>query len=204
MKIKPSPCWLVSLIMVVILFGEPMKMIAVADDGGSFFADFSLLINKEKLPVTAVSVGTDGSAEQSETDVLTRLFFSRFVGFEDPAVGQIIRVRALVSPTGQSINLLNARITYSTSTLRLVEVDSNVSDFSLNLIGDQSAGSVSIIGMQPWPGIATSSVLADLVFMTIAAGQAEINFAPESSALANDGYGTEVFTAAEASSFIVI
>jgi hypothetical protein len=184
------------------LFGEPMKMIAVADDGGSFFAGYSLFLNKEKLPQISLT-DSPKSNETTNTDISTRFFFARFIVPGSPTVGQPIRIRAYVNPVGQSINLIKAEITYSTSTLRLTEIDSYVSDFSLNLISDIQTGSASIIAMQPWPGIATSSVVVDLVLMPLAAGPAEINFTPKSAAFANDGFGTEVFTVSEPVSFTI-
>jgi hypothetical protein len=109
----------------------------------------------------------------------------------------------MVDPAGQSINLVDAELNYSTSTLKLVEIDSSVADFYMNLISGKSTGAASIIAMQPWPGIATSSVVADLVFLALDSGRAEINFNQESMVLANDGYGTDVLSTTESASFLI-
>jgi hypothetical protein len=186
------------------LFGEPMKMIAVAQDSGSFFAGYSLFVNEEKFPAPAATYSSSEPSAGENIDILTRMFFARLIDQETPVAGQTIRIRALVDPIGQAINLVNADITYSTSTLRLVGIDSEVSDFSLNLIKDSRAGAVSVIAMQPWPGVASGSIVVDLVFLALKAGPAEIDFAPSSTAFANDGQGTEVVTSAEPANFIII
>ena len=193
---------MVLLIIAMLVFSGPMKMIAAADDSDLFFATFSFITNNDKLPVPETETDSRLPAVVAGTST-AELRFAALFNQENLAVGQEFRIRVMVDPAGQSINLVDAELYYSTSTLYLVEIDTTNSDFSLNLIGNTNLGTASLIAMQPWPGVATSSLVADLVFLSLAPGTAEVDFRPESTVLANDGYGTDVLKSAEAIDFII-
>ena len=203
MKKKPSASFLVSLIISTLILGGPMTLTTVANDSGSFFAGYSLNIKSDKLLAAGTDAVPRAPLEPASFRRSAELMLARFVGQEELTVGQLLRVRVMIDPAGQSINLVDAELTFSSSTLRLIQIDSDPSDFSLHLVSNKETGVASLIAMQPWPGIATSSVVADLVFMAQGSGPAEINFAPASSVLANDGFGTDVLKMASAINFTV-
>ncbi|MEI7497777.1 MAG: hypothetical protein WCK11_00655 [Candidatus Falkowbacteria bacterium] len=104
----------------------------------------------------------------------------------------LVRLDVIVDPHGQSINLVNAPLTYSSSTLRLVKTDYDSSAFSLFLSNVDTAGSVSFVAMQPAPGINTRTIVTSFYFEVIGQGPALFTVGTDAEVMANDGFGTNI------------
>lgn len=111
---------------------------------------------------------------------------------DEPLVGQKIRVRLMVDPGGQAINVAGVNIRYSTSTLSFIEVDNSSSSFSIFLDDGLYGNNVSVAAFQPSPGISTTSNIVSLVFDVIGIGESAIEYVGRPEILANDGFGTNV------------
>jgi hypothetical protein len=114
---------------------------------------------------------------------------------DDPVkVGDIIEVKVVANPHGHSINLVSATLQYPTDILNPVATDYAGSDYSIFLDdGDvaTSSGEVSVVAMQPYPGISQSSLVASFTFQVKKAGTVAFSFATGTEVYADDGLGTE-------------
>ncbi len=113
------------------------------------------------------------------------------------AFGQTVSVKLTVTPGETAINVAKASLAYSSDTLKLVAVDSEGSPFSMIFDDQAGAGEVAVTAMRPAPGISAKSQVAELYFIAVAAGEARIDFQPDSVVLANDGHGSDVLASAQ-------
>jgi hypothetical protein len=112
-------------------------------------------------------------------------------------VGDYFVVRVMLDPGGNPVNLVNSDITYSTSTLKLVSIDYTRSAFSIFLNTEFSEGQVITTTLQPTPGITERAESAELIFRVIDQGEATLSFNETTQTLANDGFGTDIFSHAD-------
>lgn len=114
-----------------------------------------------------------------------------------PDVGKKFIVDMVVNPGGQALNVVNATIKYSTSTLMLTQIDYSKSAFSIFLKERFSNNTATITGLQPSPGIRAKTNVVSFVFKVVGKGEANVEFSGDISTLANDGFGTNIFKEAE-------
>lgn len=113
------------------------------------------------------------------------------------ALGQTVSVKLTVTPGETAINVAKASLAYSSDTLKLVAVDGESSPFSMIFDDQAGVGEVTVTAMRPAPGISAKAQVAELYFIAMAAGEARIDFQPDSVVLANDGYGSDVLASAQ-------
>lgn len=107
--------------------------------------------------------------------------------------GQTFTVTVQADPKGQSINAVEANLTFDTQVLSVVSVSKTGSAFSLwttEPTFSNTAGTITFGGGSPSPFSARSNLLT-VTFTAKAAGSGAVNFG-QASALAADGRGTDV------------
>lgn len=119
------------------------------------------------------------------------------------ASGQTVSVRLAVSPGETAINVAKASLAYTTDTLKLVAVDGEGLPFSIIFDEQTGEGRLAVTAMQPAPGISSKTQMAELYFIATAAGEARIDFLPDSVTLANDGHGSDVLASAQGLVFAI-
>lgn len=109
------------------------------------------------------------------------------------SVGQTFTATIQASPNGDSINAVEAELTFDKALLSVVSVSKTGSVFSLWTTEpsfSNSAGTITFGGGSPTPFTAQSNLL-QVTFRTLAEGSAAVSFG-SASALAADGRGTDV------------
>lgn len=107
--------------------------------------------------------------------------------------GQTFTATIQAVPNGDSINAVEATLSYDTSLLSVVSVSKTGSVFSLwttEPTFSNTAGTVEFGGGSPTPFTSQSNLLS-ITFRTVAEGSANVSFS-NASALAADGRGTDV------------
>jgi hypothetical protein len=118
--------------------------------------------------------------------------------------GQTFTVTVTAEPNGDSINAVEADLTFDTSVLSVVSVGKTGSAFSLWTTEpsfSNSAGTINFGGGSPTP-FSSRSTLMTITFRTVAEGAGAVAFA-NASALAADGRGTDVLEASPGGTYTV-
>jgi len=116
--------------------------------------------------------------------------------------GQTFTATVRVVPGGDSVNAVESALSFDPNELSVVSVSKTGSVFSLwttEPTFSNSAGSVTFGGGSPTPFTTTSNIL-NVTFRVVGDGTANVNFG-ESSVLAADGRGTDVFDNATGGSY---
>lgn len=111
--------------------------------------------------------------------------------------GQSFTVTVQVNPQGQSVNAVEASITFDNTKLSVVNVAKTGSVFSLwttEPTFSNTAGTIEFGGGSPTP-FSSQSTLLTVTFRAVAEGDANVNIT-SASALAADGLGTDVYSGA--------
>ena len=119
-------------------------------------------------------------------------------------VGQTFTATIRAIPNGDSVNAVEATLSYNPAVLSVVSVSKTGSAFSLwttEPTFSNSAGTIQFGGGSPTPFTSSSNLLS-VTFRTVAEGTGSIKFT-EASVLAADGRGTDVYKAATDGSFTV-
>lgn len=100
----------------------------------------------------------------------------------------------IVDPNGQSINAVFASMSFSTSSLRIINLDTENSfcELFIDESFDNETGTISIMCGKPYPGIDAKANVGQVTFEKINQKETTISFSPDAMVLANDGYGTNV------------
>lgn len=109
--------------------------------------------------------------------------------------GQTFSVTVRADPEGQSINAVEASLTFDTSQLSVVSIAKTGSVFSLwttEPTFSNSAGTIEFGGGSPTP-FSSISTIAVITFRAVSEGTASVDF-QNASALAADGLGTDVLS----------
>lgn len=142
---------------------------------------FSSLLIFLCLPSTSLAANTDLS----------------FSGPHTTAVGQTIRIRALVS-SKQSLNATQGTIQYPKSILAVTGIitgKSIIKYWQQEPNNDPGTGTISFTGGLPNPGYSGSGgVLFDISMRALAEGKATVTFGENTQILANDGNGSALDT----------
>ena len=120
------------------------------------------------------------------------------------SAGQTFTATIQVDPAGDSVNAVEAELTFDRTVLSVVNVSKTGSVFSLwttEPTFSNTAGTISFGGGSPTPFSARSNLLT-ITFRTLTAGTGAINFGT-ASALAADGRGTDVLEGRTGASFTV-
>jgi hypothetical protein len=110
------------------------------------------------------------------------------------SVGQTFTVTVRALPNGDSVNAVEAGLKFDPALLSVVSVGKTGSVFTLwttEPTFSNAAGTVTFGGGSPTPFTASSNIIT-VTFRTVAAGSATVTF-QNSSVLAADGRGTDVF-----------
>lgn len=119
-------------------------------------------------------------------------------------VGQTFTVTVQVDPKGDSVNAVEAQISYDPKVLSVVSLAKTGSVFSLwttEPTFSNTAGTISFGGGSPSP-FSSRSNLVVITFRALAAGSSRVAFT-SASALAADGRGTDVLEASIAANYTV-
>lgn len=120
------------------------------------------------------------------------------------SAGQTFTVTIQVNPDGDSVNAVEAQMSFDTSVLSVVSLSKTGSVFSLwttEPTFSNSAGTISFGGGSPSPFSSRSNILT-VTFRAVAAGTGSVDF-DTASALAADGLGTDVLESAPSASYTV-
>jgi hypothetical protein len=112
-------------------------------------------------------------------------------------VGQSFTATLQVNPQGQSVNAVEAKLSFDNTKLSVVSVSKTGSVFSLwttEPVFSNSAGTIDFGGGSPTP-FSTRSNLLTVTFKVLAEGSGNVRVA-SASVLAADGQGTDVYTGA--------
>lgn len=120
------------------------------------------------------------------------------------SAGQTFTATIQVDPAGDSVNAVEAELTFDRTVLSVVNVSKTGSVFSLwttEPTFSNTAGTISFGGGSPTPFSARSNLLT-VTFRTLTSGTGAINFGT-ASALAADGRGTDVLEGRTGATFTV-
>lgn len=120
------------------------------------------------------------------------------------SAGQTFTVTVQALPNGDNINAVESTLNFDSSLLSVVSVSRDGSVFSLwttEPAFNNAAGTVTFGGGSPTPFTSTSNILT-VTFRAVANGTANVTFG-ETSALAADGRGTDVFENATNGSYVI-
>jgi len=120
------------------------------------------------------------------------------------SVGQTFTATVRAVPGGDSVNAVEASLTFDETILSVVSVSKDGSVFSLwttEPTFSNSAGTIEFGGGSPTPFTTTSNIL-NITFRTLAAGSGAVSFG-DSSILAADGRGTDVFDNASGANYTI-
>ncbi len=120
------------------------------------------------------------------------------------SAGQTFTATIQIDPAGDSVNAVEAELTFDKSVLSVVNVSKTGSVFSLwttEPAFSNTAGTISFGGGSPTPFSARSNLLS-VTFRTLTNGTGAVSFGT-ASALAADGRGTDVLEGKNGASFTV-
>lgn len=120
------------------------------------------------------------------------------------SIGQTFTATVRVVPNGDNINAVESSISFDPTYLSVVSVSKNGSAFSLwttEPTFSNTAGTITFGGGSPTPFTTTSNLIT-ITFRTVAEGTGAVTFG-DSSVLAADGRGTDVFNNASNGSFTI-
>lgn len=119
-------------------------------------------------------------------------------------VGQTFTATVRALPAGDTINAVESTLRFDPAVLSVVSISKNGSAFSLwttEPTFSNTAGTISFGGGSPTPFTATSDLIV-ITFRTVAQGTGSVSFG-DSSVLAADGRGTDVFGNASGATYTV-
>jgi hypothetical protein len=120
------------------------------------------------------------------------------------SAGQTFAVTVRALPNGDNINAVESTLRFNPAQLSVVSISKDGSAFSLwttEPTFSNSAGTITFGGGSPTPFTATSNIIT-ITFRAVANGAATVTFG-ETSVLAADGRGTDVFGSATNASFTI-
>jgi len=120
------------------------------------------------------------------------------------STGQTFTITVRVSPSGRSINAVEAELSFDPSVLSVVSVSKDGSVFSLwttEPTFSNAAGTISFGGGSPTP-FSSQSNLVNVTFRALASGSGNVRVT-SASVLAADGMGTDVFESGGQATFSV-
>ena len=120
------------------------------------------------------------------------------------SANQTFTVSVQADPKGDSVNAVEAELSFDTSTLSVVSVSKTGSVFSLwttEPTYSNSAGTISFGGGSPTP-FTSRSTLVTVTFRAVAEGEGTVSFT-SASALAADGLGTDVLEASPGGTYTI-
>ena len=121
------------------------------------------------------------------------LFVVHIFGQPRIKVNDFVDTNIIVNSRKQSMNLVYAVIHYPSDKLMFRTIDFDHSAFSLFLKRvDAEKGTVTILAIQPFPGIQGIANVAHLQFKALAKGDVNLNWGDDSVVLANDGFDTNI------------
>lgn len=189
---------ILSIISLVILAAVSIysNRFLIADRIENPNTSYSFRVKDENLPKINPVMNNERIRSKA---VSTSTIMSLVAAANQPAmaVGKKLTIDMVVNPGQQTLNVINATIKYSTSTLVLTQVDYSKSAFSIFLKEKLNLNTAVITAFQPTPGIKVKSNVVSFVFKIVGKGETKIEFIGDISALANDGFGTNIFKSAE-------
>lgn len=120
------------------------------------------------------------------------------------STGQTFTATIQVAPNGDSVNAVEAQLSFDTSVLSVVSLSKTGSVFSLWTTEPEfsnTAGTISFGGGSPTP-FSSQSTLLTVTFRATAEGQGAVSYT-SASALAADGLGTDVLEASVGGNYTV-
>jgi len=121
------------------------------------------------------------------------IFVVQMFGQPRIKVNDFVNADIMVNSRKQSMNLVNAVINYPSDKLMFDTIDFDDSDFSLFLKEvDAEKGIITILAIQPFPGIEGIAEVAHLKFKALSKGDINLSWSDDSVVLANDGFGTNI------------
>lgn len=163
--------------------------LALADLFFNVNPSYSLRVKEVNLPRVAQRTN---EAPRKVTERSSVVFFSG--DKKRVKVGQRLRLDMIVDPGGQAVNVASLKASYATDTLEFIGVDYERSAFSLFLAENVVDNSIAVVAFQPSPGISTTSNVASLEFRAISKGHGSVGYEGEPEILANDGFGTNIYS----------
>ena len=100
-----------------------------------------------------------------------------------------------VNPESQSINASGVVLNFATSSINILGTltGNSFCDFFLDNNFDNNLGVLKLSGMKPYPGVATTSLLGQVIFEKIDSTTSTIAISKEKSmVLANNGFATNI------------
>ncbi len=100
-----------------------------------------------------------------------------------------------VDPGTQAMNASGVVLNFATSSIEIFGIltGNSFSDFFLDNSFDNNLGELKLSGMKPYPGIATTSLLGQIIFEKIDYATSTISILKEKSmVLANNGFATNI------------
>jgi hypothetical protein len=180
---------LLNAFFILSLFLLYANRLALADLLFNINSSYSLRVKEANLPQTA------RQPEEPTVKAKDRAAIVYFLSDRKRVrVGQRFRLDLVLDPGGQAVNVASLKVSFATDTLAFVGADYERSAFSLFLAENVIGNSVTVVTFQPSPGIATTSNVASLEFMAIGKGHSVVSYDGEPEILANDGFGTNVYS----------
>jgi len=123
------------------------------------------------------------------------LFVVQMFGQSRIKVNDFIDTDIMVNSGEQSINLVHAVVHYPADKLMFNAIDFDDSAFSLFFKEiDTEKGIVTILAIQPFPGIKGIAKIGHLQFKALKKDDINLSWGNDSSVLANDGLGTNILS----------
>jgi len=123
------------------------------------------------------------------------LFVVQMFGQPRIRVNDFVNVNIVVDSREQNMNLVHAVIHYPSDKLMFNTIDFDDSAFSLFLKEvDTKKGTITILAIQPFPGIKGIAEVAHLQFKALINGDVNLNWGDDSVVLANDSFGTNILS----------
>lgn len=180
---------LLNIFFIVSLLLLYANRFAMADLFFNINSSYSLRVKEVNLPQSAQRT------DMSPRRVAERSSVAYFLADKKRVrVGQRIKVDLIIDPGGQAINVASLKVGYATDTLEFVGADYERSAFSMFLAENVVDNSITIVAFQPSPGVATTSNVASLEFQAISKGHGLVGYEGEPEILANDGFGTNIYS----------
>jgi len=121
--------------------------------------------------------------------------------------GDVIQVLALVHTGSQPINAVRAHISYPSDLMEIIQISSDASfcSFFVEQEFDNQTGQIIYSCGAPSPGFSGEfGLVGTFYFRMKKTGYANLQFAQDSTVLANDGFGTDLLSGTSGASFNII
>jgi hypothetical protein len=102
-----------------------------------------------------------------------------------------------INPNSQSINASGAVLNFASSSIEVIATltGSSFCDFFLENTFDNNSAELRLSGMKPFPGVATTSLLGQVMFQKKGSATSTVFIINEQSMiLANNGYATNILS----------